>query len=157
MSTSARQPVVVVLGDGSRRKGIIDGFHPTRVRLRMQEVDLGGNMLEIHDLDMHDILAIFFVRDLAVHRTHRFVNRASPSPERPDSAGLRLRIKFVWGEVFEGVLYDQPQGRWGGLTVYPVSAVGRAYNILRAYVTRAAIVRIDVIEARGASRRVASL
>lgn len=157
MTTSSRQPVVAVLSDGTRRKGMIDAFHPSRTRVRMQEVDLGGHMLEIHDLDMHDVLALFFVRDLAIHRTHRLMEKVSPSSPAPhDAGGTKVRIQFTWGEVLDGVVYEAPSGRFGAFFLYPLGPLGRAYNILRCYVTRGAVARIEVIDS-GTARRVVSL
>ena len=70
---------VVVMGDGRRFAGLASNFHPGGASLRLREVDRGGSMVEIHDLDMYEVHAIFFVRELALMRSHR---RAEPVPAK---------------------------------------------------------------------------
>ncbi|HKY61134.1 MAG TPA: hypothetical protein VJP59_08995 [Gemmatimonadota bacterium] len=128
-------PAVVVMGDGRRFAGLASNFHLGGASLRLREVDRGGSMVEIHDLDMYEVHAIFFVRELGLMRSHR---KADPEdPPRPD--GPVVQIQFVWGETMEGVL-DGPVGTRPGFFLKPLLRTG---NLISVYVSRQAVVRVE--------------
>ncbi|MGH7542916.1 MAG: DUF6982 domain-containing protein [Gemmatimonadota bacterium] len=132
---------VVVMGDGRRYAGLASNFHPGGASLRLREVDRGGSMVEIHDLDMYEVHAIFFVRELGLTRSHR---KADPEePPRPDAPVVQ--VQFVWGEIMEGVMDGGPRMRHG----FFLKPVARTGNLISVYVSRQAVVRI---EAAGVAR-----
>ena len=125
---------VVIMGDGRRFAGLASNFHPGGASLRLREVDRGGSMVEIHDLDMYEVHAIFFVRELGLMRSHR-----APDPEEPPRpAGPVVQVQFVWGEMMEGVM-DGPIRTRAGFFLKPVARTG---NLISVYVSRQAVVRI---------------
>lgn len=134
---------VVVMGDGRRYAGLASNFHPSGASLRLREVDRGGSMVEIHDLDMYEVHAIFFVHELGLTRSHR---RADPEePPRPD--GPVVQVQFVWGEMMEGVM-DGPLRTRQGFFLKPIVRTG---NLISVYVSRQAVLRIGAtqsVEAR---------
>lgn len=143
---------MVVLSDGTRHKGMIDGFRPDRTSLRLQEVDHGGSMIEIHDIDMFDVQAVFFVRSLSLFRSYRLDEEVAPAAPSPhDASGTRLRVQFVWGEVLDGVTYGPVKGRTG-FFLYPSGSLGRASNIERVYVSRRAVTKIERLDVEGSRR-----
>jgi hypothetical protein len=132
---------VVVMGDGRRFAGLASNFHPGGASLRLREVDRGGSMVEIHDIDMYEVHAIFFVRELGLMRSHR---RADPE-EPPRPVGPVVQVQFVWGEMMEGVM-DGPLRTRPGFFLKPLVRTG---NLISVYISRQAVVRI---EAAGAAR-----
>jgi hypothetical protein len=142
---SAKLNVVVQLNDGTRRKGITDAFNPKKSTLLIKEIDVGGNVVEIHDVDMHNVHAIFFVRDLAIMRTSRHTNRDAPvSPPAAAKNGKRVRVTFVWGEVMDGVSPDvDKKTPW--FFLFPMGPLNRAYNIHQVYISRKAAARIEPV------------
>lgn len=133
-----RQKVVVVLDDGSRLKGLVDGFRPERARFVLREVDLGGQVVRTHDVDVHQVLAAFFVHDLALWQDQpvRPARRDRRDPEAP--TGRPVRVTFVWGETLEGkVMAQDARRRW--LLIEPLGGSGRSANLDRIFVTRRAI------------------
>ena len=122
------------MGDGRRFAGLASNFHPGGASLRLREVDRGGSMVEIHDLDMYEVHAIFFVRELGLMRSHR---RADPE-ERSRPEGPVVQVQFVWGEMMEGVM-DGPLKTRAGFFLKPIARTG---NLLSVYVSRQAVVRI---------------
>lgn len=148
----SRRPVVVVLSDGTRHKGMIDGFRPEKTSLRLQEVDHGGSMIEIHDIDMFDVQAVFFVRSLSLFRTYRLDEQVAPAAASPHKVqGTRLRVQFVWGEILDGVAYGSLKGRTG-FFLFPSGSLGRASNIERVYVSRRAVTKIERLDVEGSRR-----
>jgi hypothetical protein len=138
-TTEKGHAAVVVMGDGRRFAGLASNFHPGGASLRLREVDRGGSMVEIHDLDMYEVHAIFFVRELGLMRSHR---KADPEePARPD--GPIVQVQFVWGEMMEGAL-DGPLGTRAGFFLKPVVRTG---NLIAVYVSRQAVVRIEAARA----------
>lgn len=126
---------VVVMGDGRRFAGLASNFHPGGASLRLREVDRGGSMVEIHDLDMYEVHAIFFVRELALMRSHR----RPELDETPPVKGPVVQVHFVWGEMMEGVI-DGPLGTRSGFFLKPVVRTG---NLISVYISRLAVVRIE--------------
>ncbi|MGH7571361.1 MAG: DUF6982 domain-containing protein [Gemmatimonadota bacterium] len=130
-----RIPAIVRMGDGTRYAGLVSNFHPGGATLRLKEIDRGGSMVEIHDLDMYEVHAIFFVRELGLMRSHRKVEPTSVTVQQ----GSVVRIQFEWGEVMEGVI-DGPIGRRPGFFLKPTIRTG---NLVAIYVSRQAVARIE--------------
>ncbi|HKY59769.1 MAG TPA: hypothetical protein VJP59_02055 [Gemmatimonadota bacterium] len=138
--------VVVLMNDGRRRKGITDRFQPERPFLLLRQVDVAGNPTGYVDVEMRDIRAAFFVHDLALNRTSRHTMHDAPfQPPLPDPAkGTMVRVRFTWGEVMDGVIYDyDPDAR--AFFLHPHGPLNRAYNVERVYVTRDAIRELKVL------------
>lgn len=97
-------------------------------------------MVRTHDVDVHQVLAAFFVRDLALFQdTPVRAGEIAPERESGDTAsGRSIRATFVWGETMDVVIRDQdPRRRW--LVLQPLEASGRAENVERIFATRRAI------------------
>ena len=143
--SKTKHNVVVHLNDGTRRKGVADGFDPSRDRFLLKEVDVAGNMIAVHDIDLQSVHAAFFVRDLALMRTSRHTYRDAPvTPPRLAADGLRLRVTFTWGEVMDGMSYDY-EPRAPGFFLYPLGPLNRAYNIEKVYIARKATARVEML------------
>jgi hypothetical protein len=143
--STAKLNLVVRLSDGTRRKGVTNAFEPAKATLHLKEIDVGGNLVEIHDLDMQSVQAAFFVRDLAILRTSRQTNRDSPvTPPGLNPDGKMLRVTFSWGEMMDGMSYDY-EPRENHFFLYPMGPLNRAYNIEKVYVTRKATARVEVL------------
>lgn len=143
--STAKLNLVVRLSDGTRRKGVTNAFDPNKATLNLKEIDIGGNLVEIHDLDMQSVQAAFFVRDLAILRTSRQTNRDAPvSPLSPNPDGKMLRVTFSWGEMIDGMSYDYAPGEVA-FFLYPMGPLNRAYNIEKVYVSRKATARVEVL------------
>jgi hypothetical protein len=138
MGSEPRIPAIVKMGDGTRYAGLVSNFHPGGATLRLKEIDRGGSMVEIHDLDMYEVHAIFFVRELGLMRSHR---KSDPG-EAPVPQGTLVRVQFEWGETMEGVL-DGPIGRRPGFFLKPTARTG---NLVAVYVSRQAVSRIEVAQ-----------
>lgn len=136
-----RIPAIVRMGNGTRYAGLVSNFHPGGATLRLKEIDRGGSMIEIHDLDMYEVHAIFFVRELGLMRSHR---KSDPKKE-PAPRGSLVRVQFEWGEVMEGVM-DAPLGRRTGFFLKPTIRTG---NLIAIYISRQAVARIEPAD-RGA-------
>ena len=55
-----------------------------------------------------------------------------------------VRVRFVWGEVMDGVVYDyEPDAR--AYFLHPHGPLNRAYNVERVYVTREAMRELKVL------------
>lgn len=142
---TARYSLVVRMSDGTRRKGVTSTFNPEKATLHLKEIDVGGNVVTIHDLDMQSVHAVFFVRDLALLRTSRHTSRDAPfTPPRLKADGKVLRVTFLWGEIMDGMTYDYSAAS-KGFYLFPMGPLNRAYNIERVYVTRKATARVEVL------------
>lgn len=142
---TAKHHLVVRLSDGTRRKGVTNAFDPVKSTLHLKEIDIGGNLVEIHDIDMQSVQAVFFVRDLAILRTSRQTNRdASGAPPSLNPDGKMLRVTFSWGEMMDGMSYDYDPNKQS-FFLHPMGPLNRAYNIERVYITRKATARVEVL------------
>jgi hypothetical protein len=138
--------VVVLMKDGRRRKGVTERFQPEKPFLLLRQVDVAGKPTGYVDVEMQDIRAAFFVHDLAINRTSRHTMHDAPfQPPLPDPAkGTMVRLRFAWGEVMDGVIYDyDPDAR--SYFLHPHGPLNRAYNVERVYVTRDAIRELKVL------------
>lgn len=146
-----RHKLVILLHDGRRLKGTTDRFDPEKPFLLLRRVDLNGKTTDFIDLEMKDILAAFFVHDLALNRTSRQVNGdALPVAEYPgDPNATMVRTQFKWGEVMDGLVLDYaPEAPW--FFLLPVGWLNRADNNERVYVTREAVRSVEVLSAPAA-------
>lgn len=139
---TTQQNAVVYMNDGTRRKGIVDGFNPNQTTMLVKEIEVSGNVVEIHDIDLRNVHAIFFVRDLALMRTSRHTSREAATRPPATPSGKRIRVVMVWGEVLDGVSpnYDE-NARW--FYLFPDGMLNRAYNIKSIYITRKATTRVE--------------
>jgi hypothetical protein len=144
----------VLLSNGTRCKGIIDSFDPKNRTLLVKEIDVGGSMVAVHDLDMQSVHVVFFVHDLALMRTRRLEDENAPkvSP-KPRQKGKMLRVTFLWGQVIEGMSYDyEPRAK--DFFLFPDGPLNRASNIKKAYISRRATTSVEVVSgARSRSDR----
>lgn len=138
--------VVVLMKDGRRRKGITDRFEPVRPFLLLRQVDVAGNPTGYVDVEMRDVRAAFFVHDLALNRTSRHTMHDAPfQPPIPDpSKGTMVRVRFVWGEIMDGVIYDYKADD-EAYFLHPHGPLNRAYNVERVYMTRDAMRELKVL------------
>lgn len=136
--------MVVRLADGSRLKGFSHDFVPGRSRFHLQEVTPGDTFGTSHDISIDDVHAIFFVHDFAFDRDRRYTEENAPRlpTDPPAEGGWRLKVACVWGEVLEGLSYGYEEDR-PGFFVFPTRPLERAYNLDRAYLTRAAVRTIE--------------
>ncbi len=130
-----RIPAIVRMGNGTRYAGLVSNFHPGGATLRLKEIDRGGSMVEIHDLDMYEVHAIFFVRELGLMRSHRKSDPEGGAVPR----GTLVRVQFEWGEVMEGVM-DAPLGKRPGFFLKPTLRTG---NLIAIYVSRQAVAKVE--------------
>jgi len=139
LTKPVKQKVVVVFDDGTRLKGLVDGFRPERARFVLREVDLGGQVVRTHDVDVHQVLAAFFVHDLALWQDSPIQPSARRDRREPSApAGRPVRVTFVWGETLEGkVVAQDARRRW--LVIEPLGESERSANLDRIFVTRRAI------------------
>ena len=138
--------LVVLMKDGRRKKGLSDRFDPERPFLLLRQIDVTGKPTGFVDVEMKEVRAAFFVHDLALDRTSRHTMHDAPfQPALPDPAnGTMVRVRFVWGEIMDGVIYDyEPDARW--FFLHPHGPLNRAYNVEKVYLTRDAIREIKVL------------
>jgi uncharacterized protein DUF6982 len=137
--------MVIRLSDGSLAKGFSHDFVPGKRLFHLQTVHPDGGLGVLRALAMNDVDAIFYVRDFAFDRNHRYTPEDTPrEPVQPPAAGARrLRVRCVWGEVLEGYSYAYDETR-AGFFLFPTDPVERTYNLDRAFFNRHAISRIDL-------------
>ncbi len=143
-----KHKLVVLLEDGRRLKGTADVFDPEKPFLLLRRVDVEGHVLGFLDIEMEDVVAAFFVRDLALNRTSRqTANDLQTEADLPDhSGGTTIRLRFSWGEVLDGVVYDyDPAANW--FFLFPVGVLNRAANNERIFVTKKALAATEVLTA----------
>lgn len=135
-------PVVVLTKDGARKKGVAGPFDPRGASYVVREVGVGGLVVDIHDISVPNIEAVFFVRDLGLLRTSR--ETIARSPVSPPS-GTRLRVTLRHGETIEGVSpgYD-PHAR--GFLLYPDGPRNRSSNVASVYIVRIPALRVEVLD-----------
>jgi hypothetical protein len=99
--------MVIRLSDGSLAKGFSHDFVPGKRRFHLQTVRPDGSLGELRALEINDVDAIFYVRDFAFDRNHRYTPEDTPrEPIQPPAAGARrLRVQCVCVEVLEGFSY----------------------------------------------------
>ncbi len=143
-----KHKLVVLLEDGRRLKGTADVFDPEKPFLLLRRVDVEDHVLGFLDIEMKDVVAAFFVRDLALDRTSRqTANDPEVEADLPDpSGGTTIRLRFSWGEVLDGVVYDyDPAADW--FFLFPVGMLNRASNNERVFVTKKALAATEVLTA----------
>jgi len=141
--------MIVLLTDGSRLKGYSSDFNPARPLLHLRLADPGGETGEQRDVAMKDVNAVFFVRDFAFDREKRY----DPEDDlgtvtAPPAGGARaLEVTTVWGEVLRGLTYGYQPHR-PGFFLFPTEPLERTLNLERAFLTRQAVVRVEVDPAK---------
>ena len=138
---AAMKRAVFVLEDGTRVKGLVEGFDPSSMRsICVREVDAQDKLIQIHDIDVLSILAAFFVEDLAMFETEASTSATESDESAPPRPGSeRVNLTMVWGERIRGDLLPlDSRGLWYEFfTIDPQ----RAANLKRALVSRRAIAR----------------
>lgn len=136
MAKKRKEKVVVVLDDGTRFRGVVENFRPERATLALKELDWGGQLVQIHDIDQRKVAAIFFVRDLGLIGDSGGSSKGVPEEVR-ESGDLR-RVTFKWGEKVEAWVDVIDAGkRW--MYLYPTEGSDRSENIDRIYATGSAV------------------
>lgn len=137
--------MVVRLSDGTLAKGFSHDFVPGKGAFHLQVVHPEGSLGGLLGLRLEDVHAIFYVRDFAFDRTHRYTPENAPrDPAEPPTAGARrLRVTCVWGEVLEGLSYGYDPAR-PGFFLFPTDPVERTYNLERAFFTQQAVTGVDL-------------
>lgn len=134
MPKKRKEKVVVVLDDGTRFRGVVEEFRPERATLQLKELDWGGQLVQIHDVDARKVAAIFFVHDLGLigDSPARSAETAAPDAVRKPE-NLR-RVTFRWGEKVEAyVEVVDSRKRW--MYLYPREGTDRSENIDRIFAT----------------------
>lgn len=145
MGDHDKRKVVLVFEDGSRAKGLVKGFRPDRSRVVLEEVDRGGRIVQLHDVDLRQVMAAFFVRDLAIWRDEPLPDEGAAAPAGPRGSERRVRVRFVWGETMDAwVERSDPRRRWVHLRPRDTSA--RAANVEGVYATRRAVAWIRPVK-----------
>ena len=142
--------MIVLLSDGSRLKGFSRDFHPGRSRFHLGLVGPEGETGEQRQIEMPLVHAVFFVRDFAFDRDRRYEPEGDLGVmTAPPAGGARaLEVTTAWGEILRGLTYGyQPQRP--GFFLFPTEPLERALNLERAYLTRAAVVRVEVDPRQG--------
>ena len=135
----------MLLNNGTRCKGITGSFDPKNRTLLVKEIDVGGRLVAIHDLDMRTVHTVFFVHDLALMRTSRQESQSAQRvPPKLPQNGTMLRVTFLSGEVIEG-MSDDYQPRAKTFFLFPTGPLNRAYNIKKVYISREATARVAVL------------
>lgn len=137
--------MIVLLSDGSRIKGCSRDFNPGRPRFHLGVVGPGGETGELRAIEMPDVHAVFFVRDFAFDRDRRYAPEGDlgAMTALPAAGARALQVTTAWGEILRGLSYGyQPQRP--GFFLFPTEPLERALNLERAYLTRQAVVRVEV-------------
>jgi hypothetical protein len=148
MSTSQTR-IIVLLTDGSRLKGSSRDFNPARPVFHLRVAGPDGETGERRELTMADVHAVFFVRDFAFDRQRRYEPEGDlGAMTAPPSAGARaIEVTTVWGEVLLGLTYGY-QAQRPGFFLFPTEPLERALNLERAYLTRQAVARVELLPSR---------
>lgn len=138
--------MIVLLVDGNRLKGFSRDFNPARPRFHLRLAGPEGETGEQREFAMPDVHAVFFVRDFAFDRQKRYEPEGDLSAvTAPPSAGGRaIEVTTVWGEVLRGLTYGYQPHR-PGFFLFPTEPLERALNLERAYLTRQAVGRVDLL------------
>lgn len=142
--------IIVLLTDGSRLKGFSRDFNPSRSEFHLRVAGPAGETGELRQLTMADVHAVFFVRDFAFDRERRYEPEGDLSAmTAPPTAGARaIEVTTVWGEVLLGLTYGY-QSQRPGFFLFPTEPLERALNLERAYLTRQAVARVELLPSRG--------
>ncbi|HET6617575.1 MAG TPA: hypothetical protein VFH69_07185 [Gemmatimonadota bacterium] len=142
--------MIVLLVGGNRLKGFSRDFNPARPKFHLNVVGPEGATGEQREIAMQHVHAVFFVRDFAFDRTTRYEPEGDlTAATTPPIAGARgIEVTTVWGEVLRGLTYGY-QAQRPGFFLFPTEPLERALNLERAYLTRQAVARVDVLPATG--------
>ncbi len=127
--------IVVRFADGRIEKGFTRDFFPNKSTFHLISPDDPGS---IQDVDVRDLKAVFFVRDLEGNPSH--IDRKGFDPD-VRVIGKKLRITFKDGEVFYGISQAyHPEGP--GFFVTPVDPDS---NNIRAFIVNSAVDSAEVL------------
>lgn len=129
--------VVARFADGRMLKGFTADFVPAKEQFHITVADAASGSGPVA-VQMKELKALLFVRDLVGNRTHRDRNQFDPA--RPP-AGRKIKVVFRDGEVMIGTTQGYQPDRAG---FFLVPADPEA-NTERCYVVSAATVSISFI------------
>lgn len=118
--------VVARFIDGRTLKGTTSDFVPTKDHFHVAQAEAAPGTRAV-DVQMKDLKAVFFVKDLTGNPAHEESNLFD---EHHKTLGRRVRVTFADGEVLVGTTQAYQPGR-PGLFMVPADA---ASNIDRCYV-----------------------
>jgi len=129
--------VVARFTDGRTVKGMTSDFVPAKDVFHVSEASAqpGAKPLEIQ---MRDLKALFFVKDLVGDPLHDQLNEFDPA--RPP-VGRRIRVEFSDGEVLVGTTQGYQPNRPG----FFVEPADGGSNIERCYVLAAAARQVTLL------------
>lgn len=136
--------LVVLMVDGNRLKGFSHDFFPDKSAFHLQLVNEAEEPVETRRIGRDELQAVFFVRDFAFGRIRRYTAKRTPYvlTHPPAAGGFPMQVTFSWGETLQGMAYDYRDDSPGFFLV-PTEPPERAYNLVRVYVTRAAVSRLE--------------
>ena len=126
--------VVARYRDGRMVKGSTADFLPTKEMFHVAP-EAGGAPVAVQ---IRELKAVFFVRDLAGHPEHRKTNDFDPA--KP-TIGRKIRVTFADGEVLVGTTQGYQPGRPGFFLV----PADPASNTERCYVVGAATTDVALL------------
>jgi hypothetical protein len=133
--------VVVRYADGRFTKGKTYDFQVGRPRFHVFAEPRASDALPVR-VDMSDLKAVFFVRDLAGRAQH--TDRGEFPKDRPTGprSGFRVAVTFRDGEVLIGTTENPPSAS-RGLLVVPADPQS---NDLRVYVVPTAVRSVRIVD-----------
>jgi hypothetical protein len=141
--TSALKKAVVVLSDGSARRGYLS---PAQLG-RQESCALLTPEGEHREIDLTQVRGIYFVNDLSA--PYQPERKAFLS--RPKLDGLWVRLKFHNDDVLEGVVPNDLLALLdGGVQITPPDLQGNAQRI---FIPRSALAEVTVLGVVGIARR----
>jgi hypothetical protein len=137
--------VVARYRDGRLVKGLTYDFQAGRARLHVFPTTRSS---EATSVDVADLKAVFFVRDLVGNPRHH-ERRAFPEGSAGALPGARVAVTFVDGEVLFGTV---EAGSWSatGLVLVPADPES---NNLRVYVVSSAVQGVRPLPVEAPARR----
>jgi hypothetical protein len=128
--------VVIHFRDGSIRRGTIASFPPHGTRFVL---NIAGRA-ETRDISLHDLKAVFFVKELRGLPDYR-ESKKFPSRGKSDGLSGRVRVVCADGEILVGYC-DEYRANQPGLFLYPPD---RRSNNERVYILAGAIEKLEFV------------
>ncbi len=132
--------IVARLMDGRVFKGVTEDFHPGDESIAVKVTD-GPWKGEKITVEVSDLKAIFFVRDLGGNRDYREKKLIFPA----DAPGQKVTVTFRDGETIRGTAMGLNLGL-NGFFLFPADANS---NNRRIFIVRAALRNIHEDKAKG--------
>jgi hypothetical protein len=129
--------IVVHYEDGRILKGFTSDFLPTKDQFHLTTIDAAPGSKPV-DVGIHDLKAIFFVKDFVGSPSHPDLNQFDPS--KP-VIGRKIRVLFKDGETLIGTTQGYQKDRPG---FFVVPADPRSNNE-RCFVITAATAEVSFI------------